>query len=418
MGLPVKFRGLPVMVPSTEKSTSEIAQLRETAAKNDAGFIPYGAFYGMPALLPEGEWKDYASTWRVDPNGASVANVNWGNALGLPKGAESLIYVCPSQRSFQDFLVWQYVQTIEKDHINGVYFDISAPNFNCISPGHTHAGSHKEGAHEEGSHKEGWQYYPLFSQRRLMQRLYVACRELDPNFLITQHCAMQSAVTSTFTDVVIKGEALNRIFKQQHYTPALAQTDATAYVPDYGVLPDDYFELHFTPKQGPLQMLLPQVVKTNDELMRREPELNSRYTRIMLARAAVCDVPVMKSHADFGICSCVERAQVRSGIVGATSFHGPWESNKYLTSGGKSLSVGLYFKPTNGSLALVVANLGKSTEQESIALNLSALAAEGITPAPRARIISAFADEELNVESDGTIQLELEPNDMKIIVWE
>ncbi|MDX1929185.1 MAG: DUF6067 family protein [Pirellulaceae bacterium] len=418
MGLPVKFRGLPLMVPSTEKSAHEIAQLRELATKNKAGFIPYGAFYGMPALLPEGEWQDYASTWRVDPQGASVANVNWGNALGLPKGAESLIYVCPSQRSFQDFLVWQYVQAVEKEHISGVYFDISAPNFTCVSPGHEHAGRKRAGRDHASVHEEGWQYYPLFSQRRLMQRLYVACRERDPNFLITQHCAMQAAVTSTFTDVVIKGEALNRTFKQKHYTPALAQTDATAYVPDYGLLPDNYFELHFTPQQGPLLMLLPQVVKTNDELMRREPELNSRYTRIMLARSAVCDVPVMKSHADLGVCSCVERAQVRSGIVGAAAFHGPWEAGKYLSSGGQSLSVGLYFKPTNGSVALILVNLGKSTVQESIGLNLAALADEGIRPAPRARVISAFTDEETQFEGEGPIQVELAANDMKVIVWE
>ncbi len=408
MGLPVKYRGLPLMLSQSEKATNEIAALRRVAVKNHAGFIPYGSLYGMPALLPDGEWKDYAPTWRVNPNGGSVANVNWGNALGLPKGAESLIYVCPTQRSFQDFLVWQYVQALEQDHINGVYFDVSEPNYTCVSPGHQHA----------GSHERGWQYFPLFSQRRLMQRLYVACRDRDPGFLITQHCAMQSAVTSTFTDVVIKGEALNRTFKQKHYTPAIAQTDPTAYVPDYGKLPAEYFELHFTPQQGPVLMLLPQVVKTNEELMRREPELNSRYTRIMLAHAAVCDVPVMKSHADLGLCSCLERAQVSSGIVEAFAFHGPWEAAKYLNAGGKAFSIGVYLKPTNGSVAILVANLGKTTEQETITLNLSALAAEGITPTNNARMISVFANEESSITVDAPIQIELESGDMKIIAWE
>lgn len=407
MGLPVKFRGLPLMIPRSETSTNEIALLRELAEKNCAGFIPYGAFYGMPALLPNGEWKDYALNWRVDPKGGSVANVNWGAALGLPKGAESLIYVCPSQRSFQDFLVWQYVQAIEQEHINGAYFDISAPNFNCVSPGHQHV----------GSHERGWQYFPFFSQRRLMQRLYMACRDRDPNFLITQHCAMQSAVTSTFTDVVIKGEALNRTFKQKHYSPALAQTDATAYVPDYGALPKDYFELHFTPQQGPVLMLLPQVVKTNEELMRREPELNANYTRIMLAHAAVNDVPIMKSHADLGLCSALERAQVSSGIAGATAFHGPWDMDKYLVASEKTLTVGAYFKPTNGSLALIVANLGKEAAKETLTLNLPALAKEGVTISSQARMMSVFADEETNVTGDAPMQIELEPNDMRIIVW-
>ena len=408
MGLPVKFRGLPGMSPRSENSPAEIEHLRALAMTNHAGFIPYGAFYGMPALLPDGEWKDYAALWRVNPKGASEANVNWGNSLGLPPGAESLIYVCPSQRSFQDFLVWQYVQAIEQEHINGVYFDISAPNYTCASPDHQHA----------GPREPGWQYFPFFSQRRLLQRLYIACRDRDPSFLITQHCAMQSAVTSTFTDVVIKGEALNRTFKQKHYTPAVAQTDPTAYVPDYGKLPTDYFEVHFTPQQGPVLMLLPQVVKTNEELMRRQPELNSRYTRSLLARAAVCDVPVMKSHADYALCSCVERAQLLSGIVGAAAFHGPWDAGKYLTCSGKSISVGVYFKPTNGSLALIIANLGEVTAQETITLNRAALATEGIAPAARARVISVFTGEESNIAGDAPIPIELEPNDMKIIVWE
>lgn len=408
MGLPTKFRGLPLMIPSSESAVPEIARLRNLAKTNHAGFIPYGALYGMPALLPDGEWKDYASTWRVDPNGGSVPNVNWGKALGLPKGAESLIYVCPSQRSFQDFLIWQYVQAIEQGHIDGAYFDVASQNYICVSPGHEHA----------GPHDDGWQYYPLFSQRRLMQRLYVACRDRDPEFLFTQHCAMQSAVTSSFTDVVIKGEALNRTFKQQHYSLEVAQTDPTAYVPDYSKIPRDYFELHFTPQQGPLLMLLPQVVKTNDKLMRSEPELCSRYTRMMLARTAVCDVPVMKSHADFTLCSSVERAQVRSGIVDATAFHGPWVAEKYLTCGGKELTAGIYFKPAKGSIAIIVANLGRTTAKETFTLNLVALASEGITPAPSARIISAFADEELAIAGDTPIELELEPNDLKIVVWE
>ena len=408
MGIPVKYRGLPGMSPRSESSPAEIEQLRSLAMKNNAGFIPYGAMYGMPALLPDGEWKDYAATWRVDPNGGSVANVTWGNSLGLPKGAESLIFVCPSQRSFHDFLVWQYVQAIEQEHINGAYFDIAAPNYTCVSAGHQHA----------GPREDGWQFYPLFSQRRLMQRLYIACRDRDPAFLFTQHCAMQPAVTSTFTDVVIKGEALNRTFKQSHYSPTLAQTDATAYVPDYSKIPRDYFELHFTPQQGPVLMLLPQVVKTNEELMRREPELRARYTRMMLSRAAVCDVPVVKSHADYALCSCLERAQVRSGIVGATVFHGPWDVEKYLTFDGKSFSGGVYFKPTNGSLALIVANLGKVTAQETITLNLAALVTEGITPTSRARLMSVYTDEESNIAGDAPIQLELEPSDLKIIVWE
>jgi hypothetical protein len=408
MGLPVKYRGLPVMIPRPAGSMRDVERPRALAVKNHARFIPYGALYGMPALLPEGEWKDYAAPWRVSLKGGSVPNVNWAISLGLPKGAESLIYVCPSQRSFQDFIVWQYAHAIEQEHIGGCYFDVSSQNFICASAGHEH----------EGMHEEGWQYYPLFSQRRLMQRLYTACRARDPGFLITQHCAMQAVVSSVFTDVVIKGEALNRTFMQKGFTPADAARNPSAYVPDYGALPPDYFEVNYTEQQGPVLMLLPQVIKWNDELMRRDDPRRTKYTRRMLVRAAVMDVPVMKAHADGEVCRSIERAQVRSGIADGAEFHGPWDSAKYLNGGGHKLLAGLYFKSKDHGLAMVVGNATDGPVHEDIRLNLAALKAAGVVPGSKATVINVFTGEETTVPGDAPIALELLADELCIVTWE
>jgi hypothetical protein len=408
MGLPVKYRGLPLMVPRSTESLRDVARQRAQAEKNHAGFIPYGSLYGMPALLPEGEWQNYAAPWRVSLKGGSVANVNWGNSLGLPKGAESLIYVCPSQHSFQDFLVWQYAHAVTQEHISGCYFDVSSPNYTCGSAGHQHA----------GMHEEGWQYFPLFSQRRLMQRLYTACRARDPGFLITQHCAMQAVVSSSFTDVVIKGEALNRTFKQKGFTPAAAAKDPALYAPDYGVLPPDYFEVNYAPQQGPVLMLLPQVIKWNDELMRGDDARRTKFTRRMLVRTAVMDVPVMRCHSDSELCRAVERAQVRSGMAGDAEFHGPWESTKFLSSGGRSLQVGLYFKAEDHSLAMVIGNTTNAPVHEDIRLNLATLEAAGVKPGPKATVINAFTGAEMPDNGEASISLDLQPDELRMVMWE
>lgn len=417
MGLPTKFRGLPLYEPrasgggsakGVRNATQEIQRLRDQAAANGAGFIPYGALYGMPGLLPHEAWKDYASAWRVNLTGGSVVNKTWAASLGLPAGAESLIYVCPSERSFQDFLVWHYTQAIEKHELNGIYFDVAAPNYPCTNPNHHHA----------GPREDGWLYYPFFSQRRFMQRLYVACRARDPNFLITQHIAMQPAVCSGFTDVVIKGEALNRTFRQKHFSYDNANTDATAYVPDYGKLPADYFALHFTPNQGPVLMLLPQVVKWNDELMRKDDALRKKFTRTMLARTAIADVPVMKSHADNELCNRLERAQVRSGISDGATFHGPWEAASYVTSSGHELKYGLYFKTKNHGLAMVVANTTDGAAKETLTLNRDALKAANVQPGEKVTLINVFTSEETNVPGNSPITLDLDPNELRMIAWE
>jgi hypothetical protein len=408
MGYPVKFRGLPANVPRSEDSVRDMERERALAAKSHARLIPYGALYALPARLPEGEWKDYAGTWRVDPHGGSVANANWAGGLGLPKGAESLIYICPSQRSLQDFFVWHYVHALENDHIGGTYFDVASQNYACLSPGHQHA----------GPREEGWEYFPLFSQRRLMQRLYVACRARDPGFLITQHCAMQAAVTTTFTDVVIKGEALNRTFKKPGASIAQAAKDPTAYIPDYGALPPDYFEVTYGPQQGAVLMLLPQVTKWCTELMAHDDARRTGFTRRMLARAAVMDVPVLNSMADRPLMMKVDQAKVRSGIADGAEFHGPWESASYLRQGGNKLTAGVYLKTKDHAAALVVANLSAERVQESFLLNATALPAHGLQPGGKATVIDVFTGEEQSFPGDAPVPLDLAPDELRMVVWE
>ena len=183
-------------------------------------------------------------------------------------------------------------------------------------------------------------------------------------------------------------------------------------------LPADYFELHFSPDQGPVLMLLPQVIKWNEELMRKDDALRTKFTRTMLARAAVMDVPVMKSHADNELCNRVERAQVRSGIADGASFHGPWEAASFVTGSGHQLRFGVYIKAKDRGLAMVVANTTAAAVRETITLNSTSLDAAGVHPGPKATLINAFTGAETSIPGEAPVQLELAPDDLQYIVWE
>ena len=46
--------------------------------------------------------------------------------------------VCPSPRSYADFLVWTYVDAIKSDDLDGIYFDHGEVSHSCRNPNHDH----------------------------------------------------------------------------------------------------------------------------------------------------------------------------------------------------------------------------------------------------------------------------------------
>lgn len=384
----INFRGLPELIP-----------LRPDA-RIDRGsgvrFMPYGTLYGMPAVFPRGEWKEYASYWQTDNPRAVSRNPTFAAKLGLPPNSISIIHVSPQPKSFRDFLIWEYAQAVDRWGIDGLYWDFGSPQYPSRNP--NHAGGEWVA--------RGGQFYPLFAQRELMKRTWVALKARRPDFFIMLHQVHTPVVVSGFADVILTGEALNRFFKSPQWTLEKARTDPEVYVPDYGRLPDVMWEAQYSQRRGFISMLLSQVIKWNDHLMAERPEVCAARTRTLLARTMLYDVAVsyMRNHRP--TLDAVIAAQNRFAEFYESNFIGPWESAKMLRQGGERLKVSLYLPADGKRCFLVAANLGGEVVTEAVA------------PKIGRRAIDAETGEPVPLDAMGAAKLIVGGNDFKMLIWE
>lgn len=385
----IKYRGLPELVPARPA-----AQVRDPSGVR---YMPYGTLYGMPSRLPRDEWRDYAPFWETGNPLAQVRNPNFAEALGLPKGSVSIIHVSTAPKSFRDFLVWEHVQALERWGVDGLYWDFGSPH---------HASRNRE--HPGGAWvAQGGQFFPLLAQRDLMKRAWVALKSRRPDFLLMLHQVQTPVVVSGFADVILTGEALNRVFKAPHWTVERARTDLTAYVPDYSQVPDVMWEAQYSQRRGFISMLLSQVVKWNDDLMAAHPEVCAERTRTLLARTLVHDVSLsyMRNHRP--TLDAVIAAQRRFAGFDESRFVGPWESASFLRRGGGKLKVGAHLAPEGGRCLLVVSNLGNAPVTETLALR------PGVGGS---RVVDALTGRFVAHHSDTAIELTLEPNEFRLLL--
>lgn len=314
-------------------------------------------------------------------------------------------YICLYPKSFRDFFVWQYVQAIEKYGIEGLYLDLASPNILCRNRNHPH-----------GKFVElGGEYYPFFWQRELMQRLYVACKSRKRDFLISVHHAKVPVVCSGFCDLVLSGEPLNIIFRKKPRVLDIANSDPLAYVPDYSELPNEIYEVQYSQRKGFISMLLPEIVKWNETLMDARPDLLKNYTRKLLARAVLYDIPLSAKRMDMDYYNRVLKAQERFGWLTGASYLGPWESGAYLGSGGVNLKAAFYLKPQDKKLMLVVSNLSDQDVREDISLNVEALSKSGLIITPDCRVLDAMEGAPYP-SGQGRITVTVPPQDFRVFI--
>lgn len=405
---PVRYPGLPGQVAAAQaplqdrgpRAGESVEEGRRKLRDWGVRYVPYGALYGMPAVLPESEWKDYGAEWRIMNPRGEVRNRLWARLEGLGERDPSLIYICPWSRSFQDFLVWQYARAMERDGIGGMYLDLSSPNFLCQNPNHPH------GRFVAG----GGEYYPFFAQRELMKRFYTAFKGKDPDFLIMQHHAKVPVVCSGFSDVVVSGEALNLFFG---FAGGRGRNAPENYDPDYSRLPDLFFEVQYAQTRGFVNMLLPQIVKGNENAVERDPGRTKRLTQGLLARCAVYDIPVCAMRLDRETYEAYLRAQERFGWLSGAEYIGPRESSKFLTKTGDAIRCALYMKKDGAFL--VVSNLGPGDARGSLSLNTRALAGRGLTLSAGAKVLDAGSGAVLG-GAGGTIDVQVPANDMRLLM--
>ena len=418
------YPGLPMVEPSaTQRQNSadlsgnvegspssraeKITQERHIMKKLGIKFVPYGALYAITSRLPLGEWKNYGVFWSVFGRQVSV-NAPHSSRTTVEEPVRSKIgfsYICPFPKSLRDFLVWQYVEAIEKSDIDGMYLDQAAPGILCQNRNHPHGQFIERGS----------EYYPFFWQRELMQRLYVACKSKKPDFLISVHHSRVPVICSGFADLVVSGEPLQTFFKKKPRALKISDRDPSAYVPDYSHLPDVLFEIDYSQRKGFISMLLPEIIKRNEQLMKARPDLLKYYTRTLLTRSVLYDIPLSAKRMDLESYNSMLKAQERFGWLTGASYYGPWESGRYLRSGGSQLKLALYLKPQDSKLMMVAANLSDRDAFEEIALNTEELKESAVHLQGSCRVTDLLGNRPYPSEN-GRMKLTVPAQDFRIFM--
>lgn len=404
---PVRHTGQPGFAPAaSEAAESRIKQGLERMRQRGIKVIQYGSLYGLPPVLPNDEWKSYADEWLADGLDKMPRNPLWARNAGLPADTPSIRYISLAPESIRDMIVWSHVRALEADGTDGLYFDLSSPNMLSRNPRHPFGDWVAQGG----------VYYPFFAQRELMMRLYRALKGRKPDYLITQHHAKVPVVVSGFTDVVLMGEGLNMFFRSPDWTIEAQATDPAAYVPDYGNLSPEIFATEFNQNRGAIYMLLPQILKRNEEALAAKDGLFARYTSALLARCAVYDVPLMSVRVEPGLLRRYEKARERAGWLLEDDYFDPVEARRFFR-GDSALERSVYLDPQKRRIVLALGNLTEEQVSATPDLETAALREAGVEPGPDWRVFDAFHDEDLGVlgDSDGR-PFQVAPDSFRLLV--
>jgi hypothetical protein len=177
-------------------------------------------------------------------------------------------------KAFRNFLTYVYKQAATQ--VNAVYIDVASMTTPSINSEHHYY---------RCTVANTCVYRPLFSTRRMLQRMYIAAQQVNPDFKMFLHGLDVPASSATYATSVATGEAINHTFKAEHFTLNNAKNDVTAYVPDYTTLPQDFIALETAPLWNVQRTIMPMVNKFNNEdLLEDNPTLFNYYSRTFLAK--------------------------------------------------------------------------------------------------------------------------------------
>ena len=338
--------------PHVPEARAEYDRVREKLERNGIRYIPYSALHSMDRLLPEHD--KYWPWWNRNPD---------PNREKPDKGKRDTVTLY--SKSIKDFLVWRYIDAIDRYGETALYWDWATCGKPVVNP---RAGEFYL-VPPKGIYK------PIFSVHAFHRRMYKATQDAMPEYLITQHHSKFPMMFSTYSHMVYSGEALNVMFlrlghrlKREGKLPE----GHPPYVPDYSKVPDDFWLAVYHQGFGASNMFLSNITKAwNMEWMNNHPDDYARYTRTLLSRLVVLDTPAVRVRMYE---PTVDRLNLGfqehfGGLVDPIRFVHPLDASSYLAGAEKSpLKIGLYIRP-DGRMALAVANWTDDPVTETLRLD-------------------------------------------------
>ena len=276
ISMPQEFEATHNSLPMSSRGERYV-RLQERLDKAGVKFIPYGALGYTNAVL-EGPRRFY-DRWHNTPVSKSTL-ARWGEYdrgetrdLSLMRGLHWDGYrVCPSPRSYADFLVWTYAGEIKAGDIDGIYFDHGEVSHSCRNSNHDHFQNATGAQHKF--------HYDVFAARELLKRLWIATKRINPDLVIIQHQSRSLKSLDSFVDMAVTGEAMNVLFAGSPSSRGVRE-DPSSYKPDYDQIPELLMNFDYLDTFGFEARILPQVKYCVEPYWKEHPDEYDNYSRRM-----------------------------------------------------------------------------------------------------------------------------------------
>jgi len=274
--MPHEFEATHNSLPMSSRGERN-RRLQERLDKAGVKFIPYGALGYTNAVLEAP--RRFYDRWHNTPVSKSTLE-RWGEYdrgetrdLSLMRGLHWDGYrVCPSPRSYADFLVWAYAGEIKFGDIDGIYFDHGEVSHSCRNPNHDHFRNATGTQHKF--------HYGVFATRDLLKRLWIATKRINPDLIIIQHQSRSLKSLNSFVDMAVTGEAMNVLFAGSPSSRGVRE-NPSSYKPDYDQIPELLIDFDYLDTFGFEARILPQVKYCIEPYWKEHPAEYDDYSRKM-----------------------------------------------------------------------------------------------------------------------------------------
>lgn len=286
--LPFAYPGLPV-IDLGKSMEDEMAEMVLSSQNKNRLFIPYSSLYILPATAPAVE--ENKNVWAAAP---PRRNKIWSKKLNTLK---PILPVTLEADSIKNYLIDQHIELLKNFKTDGIYFDAAAPYENAAL---------KKYGRSLNLNNNPLIYVPMFSHRDFVKQFWEATKSVDRDFLIIHHAPRVPKFATAFIDIVVVGEAINRIFKNpasgrvgiRRKIEDFTQFFNPSYVPDYSALPPTIPIGYKHHDDGVNYMLLPQVLKRNDSFLKKNKNIFKQWSDSAIEFAEKNDLSLWFSRLD------------------------------------------------------------------------------------------------------------------------
>jgi Glycoside hydrolase 123, N-terminal domain/Concanavalin A-like lectin/glucanases superfamily len=271
----------------------------------------------------------------------------WKRHANSKKGVYYMDVVSPTVKSWQDFIVWSYVEGMNKFDIDGIYYDLAwpSPTRNPIHGGYVN---------EYGKSDRFW---PIFAVREIAKRSYIAFRNQKPQTAFIGHCSSNPIVLPimSFCDFALDGEQFGG--------------NLHSYMEQ---IPLDKMRAEFTCRQfGLIPLFLPEIGRSGNK------DYSSKQTaptEEMVALFYLHDVmiwPIWVHHPTLAKYQKAKMAFIQSGDKKIDFI--PYWDNPVAKSSNNQVKISAYRKNDANEAFLMISNLSDSPVSEDLTVNLKQL---------------------------------------------